>query len=151
MADKTTGNNLSSLEETLNEYLGKKAPQLPPNAKEAIVKFGPWITLVLLVLSLPAVLALFGLGTLFSPFSYMMGVQMGLAYTLSLVVLAVSLVLEALAIQPLMHRSKKGWNLMYYATIVGTVSSVLASQLGGAILGALISLYILFQVRSYYK
>ena len=37
----------------LDFYLVKKAPfQLPDAAKEIIVKFGPWITVVLLILTI---------------------------------------------------------------------------------------------------
>ncbi len=151
MADNSAQLNLSSLEDMLNEYLGKKAPQLPTNTKEAIVKFSPWITLILVLLSLPAVLVLFGIGTLFTPFSYVGGMQYGMSYTLSLIILAVSLVLEALAIQPLMHRSKKGWNLVFYSTLLGIISNIIWFNPGNLIIGALVPLYILFQIRSFYK
>lgn len=151
MAGKAAQMNLSSLEEMLNEYLGKKAPQLPANIKEAIVQYSPWITLVLLLLSLPAVLVLFGVGTLGMPFSYMGGVQYGMTYTISLVILAVTLVLEGLAIPGLMNRKKSGWNFVFYATLLGIVSNLISMNFGSLILGALLPLYILFQIRSYYK
>ena len=45
---------MDTLIATLDEYLVKKAPfALPDGVKEFIVRFGPWISLVLLVLSLP--------------------------------------------------------------------------------------------------
>ncbi len=152
MAKKSVQTHVSSLEDTLNEYFGKKAPQLPIGAKEAIVKFAPWVTLVLLVLGLPAVFLLFGLGALLTPFSYVVGgVHFGLSYTLSLIILAATLVLEALAIPLLMKRSKKGWNFIFYASLLGVVSNIVSFNLGSLIIGALISFYILFQIRSYYK
>lgn len=64
---------LSGLENVCEEYLVKKAPALPEGAKEAIVKFGPWIALILLVLSAPVLLGLLGLGTVLMPFSYLGG------------------------------------------------------------------------------
>ena len=151
MADKSVQLNLSSLEELLNEYLGRKAPQLPANIKESIVRFAPWITLVLILLSLPAVLVLFGMGRLLTTWSYIGGVQYGMSYTISLIILAVSLVLEALAIKPLMTSSKRGWNLVFYSTLLGIVSNIIWFNPGNLIIGALVPLYILFQIRSYYK
>ncbi len=151
MANTEIPKNLTSLEDMLNEYFGKKAPALPDNVKESIVKFAPWLTLIVLIISLPAVLVLFGIGAVFMPFAYMGGVHMGTTYTLSLIILAVSLVLEALAIGPLMKRSKKGWNLVFYSTLISLVSSLVAFQIVNLIVGALVSFYILFQIRSYYK
>lgn len=151
MAGESAQMNLSSLEEMLNEYLGNKAPQLPSNIKEAIVQYSPWITLVLLLLSLPAVLVLFGVGALFTPFSYIGGVQYGMTYTLSIVILAVTLIFEGVAIPGLMKRKKSGWNFVFYATLLGIVSYLLSMNFGSLILGSLLPLYILFQIRSYYK
>jgi len=55
----------------LDFYFVKKAPvQLPDNAKEAIVKYGPWIAIVLLVLAVPPLLFVLGLGALVMPFFY---------------------------------------------------------------------------------
>jgi hypothetical protein len=150
MAAKSSA-GLGQLEATLEEYLVKKAPPLPPNIKEAIVQWGPWITLVLLVLSLPALLALLGLGALLAPVSFMGGARAGAGYMLSMLTLAVVLVLEGMAIPGLMKRQMSAWRLMFYATLVSAVSSLLSGNVLGMILGTLISLYLLFQVKSYYK
>ena len=54
----------------LDYYLVKKAPfQIPDNAKEWLVQYGPWITIVVIVLTLPAILALLGLGAVLLPFA----------------------------------------------------------------------------------
>ena len=64
---------MNDWETKLEEIFGKKAPQLPANAKEAIVKCGPYITLVLLVLSLPVILIGLGLGAIVAPFAALEG------------------------------------------------------------------------------
>lgn len=142
---------VNQLESTLEEYLVKKAPALPENVKELIVKFAPYITLIMLIMALPAVLVLFGIGALLTPFSYMGGVNAGMTYTVSMVVLAVSLVLEALAIPGLFKRTKQGWNLVFYSALVSAVSSLVSFNIVNLVIGTLISLYFLFQVKSYYK
>src|SRR5688572_3390229 len=59
----------------LDFYLVKKAPfQIPDAGRELIVKFGPWITVVLLILLLPVLLFALGLGAFFIPFSGAAGV-----------------------------------------------------------------------------
>src|SRR4030067_1612684 len=89
---------LKQLEDLLTEYLVKKAPALPANIREAIVNFAPWITLVILILTLPLVLAVFGLGAFLAPLSFLGGVTAGTNYILALLLSGVQLVLEALAI-----------------------------------------------------
>ncbi|KKQ23535.1 MAG: hypothetical protein US40_C0013G0020 [Candidatus Roizmanbacteria bacterium GW2011_GWC2_37_13] len=143
---------MGRLEDTLTTYLVDKAPfQLPSGAKEAIVKYGPWITLILLILALPALLFAFGLGTFLAPFAFLGGLQAGVSYGFGMVFSAVILVLEALAIPGLFKRKLSAWRLIYYGALLGGVQSVLSFNLGGLVIGTGISLYILFQIKSYYK
>lgn len=154
MATKTStssGSPLKQLDDTLELYLVKKAPAIPDNIKEVIVKFGPWLTLLMLILALPAVLALLGLGAILAPASFLGGANAGVQYIASMVVMVVTLVLEAIAIPGLMKRTKQGWTFMYYSTLVGVISNIISFNIGGLIIGTLLSLYILFQVKSYYK
>jgi hypothetical protein len=44
-----------------------------------------------------------------------------------------------------------GWNLLFYARIVGFVMGLLAGAVVSALVGVVISLYIMFQVRPLYK
>ena len=44
-----------------------------------------------------------------------------------------------------------GWNLLFYATLVGFVHSLVSYAIISGIIGALIGLYILFQVRTKYS
>jgi hypothetical protein len=140
---------LQQLEDFLNLYLVQKAPSLPLNAKETLVKIIPWIILVLMILSLPAILFLFGLGTLFLPFSFLGGVGSGFSYTITLVLAAIGWVLDALALPGLFNRTRKGWTFAYYAALVGGVSNLISFSAGG-LLFTLLGLYILFQIREHY-
>lgn len=156
MAKTASANSVKSglggLEKTLEVYLVDKAPfQLPDGAKEFMVKYGPWIILVLLVLSLPALLLAFGLGTLVAPFAFLGGLQAGVTYGVGMIFSVVVLVMEALALPGLFGRKMSGWRMMFYATLVGAVQNVITFSLGGLVIGTLLSLYILFQIKSYYK
>jgi len=141
----------SQLEATLQEYFGKKAPALPSAWKEIIVKFSPYVMLIILVISLPALLALLGVGSMLLPFSYVGGLGAGYQYTLSLVSSVITIVLSALAIPGLFKRQIGAWRLLFYSTLLQMVINLVTLNLGGFIIGGAISLYILFQVKELYK
>jgi hypothetical protein len=132
----------------LDYYLVQKAPfQLPVRLKEFIVKFGPWITVALLVLSLPPILFLFGLGTLLIPFG---GFGYATHFSTAMLFLIVELGLMIAALPGLFARKMSGWTLLFYSQLASILFALLGGNLIGAILGGLISLYILFQVRPLY-
>lgn len=133
----------------LDFYLVKKAPiQLPDNAKEWIVQYGPWITIVLLVLTLPILLAVLGIGTVLMPFA-------GIGYATGFGFVAIGLLIEIgltiMALPGLFARKMSGWTLLFYARLVSVVANVLSGAVVSALLVGLISLYLLFQVRPLYK
>jgi hypothetical protein len=133
----------------LDFYLVQKAPfQIPDNAKEWIVQYGPWITVVLLVLALPPLLIVLGLGAALMPFG---GIGYATGFTYLTIVLLAQLGLMVAALPGLFARKMSGWQLLFYAQIASFVFSLLSGALVGAIVGALISMYLLFQVRSLYK
>ena len=131
----------------LDFYLVQKAPfQLPDNAKEWIVKYGPWIAIVLLILALPPLLFELGLSTvLVGDVAY----AAGFTYVTVVVILEVGLLIAALP--GLFARKMSGWTLVFWSQVVSCVFSILHGALIGAILGGLIAFYILFQVRPLYK
>ena len=143
--------SLKNLEDWFELYLVKKAPGIPYKFKEIIVKLAPWLTLIFFVLSLPVILFTLGLGTILAPFTFLAGVKAGMSFGLGLVFTAACLVLEAIAIPGLFKRTIQAWRLVYYAALLGGVQSLFSFNLGGLIIGTGISLYLLFQVKSYYK
>lgn len=150
MANSTSSSSLTNLEATFEEYFVKKAPfQLPAGAKEAIVKFGPWIMVVLLVLSLPVILAAFGLTAMFSP--VIMATGYSPLYYVSLALIVASLLFDVIALPGLFARKIQGWRYAYYATLLSVLSSLVNLEIVSAILSAVIGLYILFQIKSMYK
>jgi hypothetical protein len=135
----------------LDYWLVKKAPfQIPENAKEWIVKFGPWIDLVLLVLFLPALLAMIGFTSFLTPYAMMSGVTYSTWYWLGLVVLVAQLGLQVAALPGLFARKMSGWTLLFYSQIVSLVYSIVSGNILGALISAIIGLYFLFQIRTKY-
>lgn len=133
---------------TLDEYLVKKAPfQLPDNVKELLVKFGPWISIVLLVMLLPFLLVALGIGTVLMPFG---GVGYTSGFGLAAIFALVQIALLVMALPGLFARKKSAWMLMLYQQLIGFVGSLLTGAVFGALIGALIGLYFLFQLREKY-
>jgi len=145
-------NMLVVLENKLNVYFGEKAPKLPESVCDFIVKYGPYLMVVGLIFGLGSLLISLGLISAFLPFAgmaYGYGYNYGFSFW-SLFSLAI-LVLQGMAIPGLFKRSKSAWNLMFYASLVSALSSLLSLDLGSLIIGMVISWYFLFQIRKYYK
>lgn len=142
---------LNDLENKLEEFFTKKLPALPDNAKEIIVKYGPYVTLIIMILTIPAILALIGFGAMFTPFALMGGIGFGITSVLSLLFLLAMVILEIVALPPLFKRQMKGWKILFYLSLVSLVSNLISFNLGNLIIGTGISWYILFQIKKYYK
>lgn len=146
------------LENFLYEYLVKKAPfQLPMNLKEILVKIAPYVIIIMLIFAIPLILAALGLSALLTPFAAFGGAGYGYWSAMALVtgILAlISLLLELVAVPGLFKRTYKGWKFAFYAQIVSFVGALIGngvSGLLGTIIGYIIGMYILFQVRDLYK
>jgi hypothetical protein len=132
----------------LDFYLVKKAPfQIPDGGREWIVKFGPWITVVLLILTLPFLLAALGIGALLMPVGGV-GYATGFGFLTIVIIIEIGLMIAALP--GLFARKMAGWRLLFYSQLVAIVFNLLSGNIISALLMGLIGLYILFQVRPLY-
>lgn len=150
-----TNNSLTSsleqLEETLAPYFTDKAPfQLPQGVRDFIVMVMPWFMLIGVLVSVPAILSVVGLGTLVTPFAWMGGANLS-TYWLATLFSVVILALEVIAIPRLLKKQKSGWNFAFYSSLVSIVYGVFYQSLIGILISTLICWYLLFQVRSAYK
>lgn len=154
MSEANAKNPLMQLEVMLDEYFGKKAPALPQNAKEIIVKIAPYLTILSVILTLPAILLLLGLSSFVAAIAPLSGagvIPSGPLVWLGTLLLIPSVILEVMAIPGLFARSKQAWTYMYWAQLISIVSSLVQFNIIGAVLGALIGFYLLFQIKSFYK
>ncbi len=141
---------LSDWEEKLNVYFGQKAPQLPKEIVNFIVKFGPYLMIVGMIFTVPTLLFAFGLGALISPLAFL-NIRYGIHFSLTTIFSVITLVLNIMAIPGLFKRLKSAWNLMFYASLVNALSYLLSFSLGSLVIGMAISWYFLFQIRKEYK
>jgi hypothetical protein len=132
----------------LDFYLVKKAPfQIPDGGREWLVKYGPWIIIIMLVLTLPLLLFVLGVGTVFMPFG---GYGYAAGFGILTIFVLAQIALEVIALPGLFARKMSGWNFLFYSRLVGVLGSLTAGSIIGGLLGLVISLYILFQVRGLY-
>ena len=145
---------VGQLEALLDEYLVKKAPfSLPNNVKEFIVKVAPYLIIVMAVLAAPIIFTALSLSVLLAPFAFLSGVSgggFGFFGVVHVVTSLASIVVELFAVKGLLSRTKRGWTLVFYASIISLLGSVLALNIVNGILGAVIGWYFLFQVKDKY-
>lgn len=164
---------LNKIEKTLEGWF-KPLPHLPENGRKWIANNVWWINLVGLALSALAILSIAGsLITALSAASVVnsyMAVYGLSVYTpgwiistsISMLSVAVMMLLMFMAIKPLKDMGAKGWNFLFIATLLSSALSVVGNILSfellylvpgliGVGIGLAISMYFLFEIRSYFK
>lgn len=135
----------------LDYYLVTKAPfQLPANLREFLARAAPWIALVVLVLALGPALYFLGVR---SGWRWWGGERyfVGGVWLVGVAYLAYAALLF-LALPGLFGRRASGWTLAFYAELLGIlISIVLLRNIVGGLLGGLVVLYLLFQVRPHFQ
>jgi hypothetical protein len=144
------------LEKEIADFFAK-FPPFPDNVKEILVKIAPYLCMLGVLLGGIALLAVVGVGIGASAIGVAAYGSMGV-YWISMAILAIMVLLEGLAISPLMKRQKKGWNNLYYVFLLSLVNGVVGFLGVGGIVSNIISLalsfviggWILFQTRDKY-
>lgn len=143
--------SIDDLIKVLGDWFAK-FPPLPVNAKEVIVKIAPWLAIIFGILGVIAGIGATGLLTVLSPLVALGGgVGVAVGSMVGAILAIVSSALMIVAFPGLRDRKANGWKMSFYSELVSVVSSVVALNLFGAVIGALIGFYILFQIKSYYK
>ncbi|MCL4397997.1 hypothetical protein M1403_03145 [Patescibacteria group bacterium] len=151
MAAKETKLSLDEVIKTMGEWFAK-LPNLPANVREILVKIAPWLALIFGILGILGSIAATGFLTALSPFIALGGgVGLAAGSIVGAVLALGSSVLMVMAFPGLRDRKMSGWKLLFGSELVSVIASVVALNLIGAIVGALIGFYLLYQVKSYYK
>jgi hypothetical protein len=133
------------------ENVYKKLPVLPKGVREFVVAVAPWLAIIFGILGILGSLAAFGISTVASPF-IALGGGLGLATNLIIATLLglVESVLMVIAFPSLLKRKVFGWSMLFWAEILAVVAGVVTLSVYSVIV-ALIWLYFVFQIKSYYK
>ena len=139
------GNTKSDVVAMMEDWF-KKAPELPVNAKETLVKITPWIALIFGVLGLLAGLGAVGV----SPVVVFGGVRTSMMVLLSGILTIVSSAMLLMAYSKTKAHKIEGWRLLFWSAVVSLASSLVVGAIVSAIIWGLIEFYLLFQIKSYY-
>jgi hypothetical protein len=140
---------MDKLIKTIDEYV-KKAPVLPANIKELLVQFAPWGAILTIAISLPTILSIFGLSSYLGAYGFMYG-NVGARYMIVIAFLIANMILRGISIPGLFAKSMKGWTFFFYSILLYAVYSIVNYDIIGGLISTLISLYLAFQVKEYYK
>jgi len=141
---------LVDLEKKLSELFVKKLPELPKKIKEIIVKGGPYLVLILLVFSIPVILAFMGVAITMTSLVILGGAK-GCFYIVSVLLGMIMIILQIMAIPGLFKRKIQSWRLLFYISLISVFLNLLEFDWWSLVVEAGISWYILFQIKSYYK
>jgi hypothetical protein len=130
--------DVKDLEKSLNEVFGEKAPKLPEGGKKFLVEFSPYLVLIGAIFSAFGAWGLWnaarsvnGLadwanelseaygGTTVANSDFTVWVWLAIAFMLA------NAVLYFMAYAPLRARLKKGWDYIFYVTLLSVVYSVI--------------------------
>lgn len=140
---------IDQLDKVLSDFLIKKAPALPDGGKKILVQLAPWFAVLGTILGLPAILAVFGLGAVITPFAAVAGARTGIFWLFWVVGLA-QVVMAAMSIKPLFAREGHGWRLMFYSQLLSIVTSLQYFNVMSLVI-TILCLYLLYQIKSSYK
>lgn len=142
---------LDDIEDILNKYLNEKAPHIPPEAKENIVKYLPYAVMVFILAQIAAILAFFHINTLFEGLGYLYSTSEGIIGIIGLIVLSGAIAFESIALPLLFKNIRYGWKLLLYAVLLTQVNDIINLNIINLIFSGLLILYVLFQVRESYR
>lgn len=166
---------MQQIETKLNELLVTKAPfHLPENFKQGLVKVMPWLVLLAGALTVVGAWGVFQAATAVDRWATLAN-ELTAAYGiasynnpvitpllwLSLTVLLIEATLYFVSYPSLEKRQKKGWNILFWVALINVVQSIVHNiayssayfNIGSVVmslLGSLVGLYLLFQIRAYY-
>ena len=142
--------NLIKLENLFHTYLYEQAPPMPPEARQTIMRYLPWAVIFIIVLQISSIVSFFQLTSLFVALGYIYTLGWGPLGYIGIMLLVFAVIFEITALPELFKHTKKGWQFLYYAILIGMVNDILSLNILNALFVGVISLYILFQIRELY-
>jgi len=150
---------LSSLEKALTEA-HEGLPHLPESWRVWLGNNVWWLVLIGVVAGVLGIVSslmamTIGTAVVTGAYGVAVGASVFTASVVSLITLALVVVIEAAAIQPLQTKKKRGWDLLFVAVLVSVVGNLVSAVVGsallpslvGLVLAAAVSFYLLFELR----
>jgi hypothetical protein len=149
MEEKKVNNELQKQTDDIVKSLSnafKGLPHLPENVREVLVKIAPWLALIFGILGvIGGVLAI-----LASPVAMLGGVRSSATVFLTGALTTAASILMLLAYPKLQKRAYAGWVYMFWSEALNVIYAIVSVSFG-SVLGILIGLYVLFEIKQHYK
>jgi len=140
---------LGDVEHKLEQFFAKTPFHIPEPWRHNIAKISPWITLIVMILTLPLILGALGLSIISAPVIEASGHSYGAWFWIGWVIILISLVIEAIALPKLFKLDIRGWRLVFWANLLMVLFHIVDFSITGLI-GDVIGLYILFEIKNQY-
>ena len=140
---------LKKLDSFFSDLFLKKAPQLSDKNRQMVAKVTGWAALVLGLLALPGIFGSLGITRSMAPFWHMGG-KLYARWIINYAASLAQVVLMLIAVPQLFKMKAKGWQLVYWATLVGILSSIITFSGFGLVI-SIVFLYLLYQIKKLYK
>lgn len=138
------------LERELEPVFLGKFPPFSESVKEFVVQYGPYFILILSILGLFGLLTAFGIGSVISGMGTV-STSFGISFYINILLGIFVLIMYLMAFTPLRARKRSGWNLLYYALLIGIVSNMIQLSIIGTLVSGVLGFWILFQIREKYS
>ncbi len=156
---KSTGPT-AKIETVLASLLSKPAIQLPDYMKDMVARMLPWLTIMMCIILAPLVVVGLAMGGFLGFLTSFYDINTNPFYWVTIALLIAQLALMIIAVPKLLRESRRGWYLLFLASMLGILTVVMnvfaqfvspiTALLTGFVVFALV-LYVLFQTRSYYS
>lgn len=141
--------SLVSLEEKIMSFF-KSLPKLPKEFVDFIVNIGPYLVLIGGIFSVLALLTLFSVGSfLFYVASPFVGIR-SFSFYFSIIGSVIAGLMMITSFTDLKNKKLLGWRLVFWAENISVLFNLISLNLFGAVISALISWYILSQIKERY-
>lgn len=145
---------LRSVESSLGKLISEKLPALAPPARQSLAQYIPWVYIVFGALGLIAWLAALGVVAIATGMLAGLGIAGYAPFWLGpvgyYVFIPGTLVLGVIGGVLMLSRQAMGWYLVFLSELIDLTLNVLGLQFVSILFTAVL-VYILFQIREYYR
>jgi hypothetical protein len=145
-------NQTLPLEKELEPIFKKSLPSFPENIKDVIVQLAPWLSLLGAIIGVLTTITFLGASFFNSVFRLSSATfrDFGWSMWLGLFSLLAIIFLCATSYKPLQNGERKGWNNMYWLSLIMFCLNILGGHYLNGIISAFLGFWVLFQVRERY-
>lgn len=127
-----------------------KFPRLPKEISDVIVSFAPYLVLLGGVIGILSILTLFSIGNVFFNSVFATGFGFLPFFYITVIASVITGIMMVISFEDLKAKIIFGWRLVFWSFTISVITMVITLNFFGALISAVISWYILVQVKELY-